>query len=99
MYDTLNIVDINIDDILKYTTEYDIYSFYLNHSFVIGRPFSSPFRNDKNPSFVIFKSNDNKLLYKDFGQPDIVGDVIKFVQINVEKNGTKKTVKKGVKNH
>jgi len=69
------------EEILKRTTEYDIYSFYMPKKFEIGRIMSSPFRNDLHPSFGIFKSSrTGSLLFKDQATGD-VGNCFKFVSI------------------
>lgn len=79
---TENIVEkITKEEILKRTTEYDIYASYMPTKFEIGRIMSSPFHEDKNPSFGIFKDKDNgSLLFKDHSK-DISGDCIKFVSL------------------
>lgn len=70
---------ITLDYILSRVSEYDIYARYLGQ-FKIGYIYNSPFRQDKNPSFGIFRSKKTgKLLFKDHGN-GLCGDVIKFVQ-------------------
>ncbi len=69
------------EEILKRTTEFDIYDFYMPTKFEIGKIMSSPFRNDQNPSFGIFKSSKTgSLLFKDQATGDI-GNCFKFVKI------------------
>lgn len=77
-----NIVEeINEEEILKRTTEYDIYSFYMPNKFEIGRITRSPFRRDDHPSFGIFKaSKTGSLLFKDQATGQ-VGNCFKFVSI------------------
>lgn len=71
--------EITLDYILSRVSEYDIYARYLGQ-FKIGYIYNSPFRQDKNPSFGIFRSRKTgKLLFKDHGN-GLCGDVIKFVQ-------------------
>ena len=71
---------ITLDSILKCTTEFDLYSFYLGEELQIGQAISSPFREDKNPSFVFFKgTTDNKLMWHDFATGDS-GDIVSFVR-------------------
>lgn len=79
---TDNIVEqVSKEEILKRTTEYDIYSFYMPTKFEIGKILSSPFRDDKHPSFGIFKSSKTgSLLFKDQATGD-VGDCFKFISI------------------
>ena len=81
MYDTrLTDIELSLDSILSKVTEYDIYSYYIGSSFKLGTVMSSPFRQDKNPSFGIFKSNKySTLLYKDYGTGN-TGNCVQFVQ-------------------
>jgi hypothetical protein len=81
IYDTSKVIDVlNLDEILKHTTEYDIYSYYLGSKFDVGRIMSSPFRQDSRPSFGIFKSSSSDaLLWKDQGTGK-TGNVITFVK-------------------
>jgi len=81
-WNTKNIADdkLSIESILKKTTEFDLYSFYLGENIQLGRAISSPFREDNNPSFVFFKgTTDNKLMWHDFATGDS-GDIILFVR-------------------
>lgn len=74
------------EEILKRTTEYDIYNYYMPYKFKLGRVTSSPFREDVHPSFAIFKSNrDGALLFKDFATNQ-VGDCFKFVSLLFDLN-------------
>jgi hypothetical protein len=84
MYDSTKIkqqdTPITLDYILSKVTEYDIYARYIGQ-FKIGFIYNSPFREDKNPSFGIFRSRKSgKLLFKDHGNGEC-GDVIKFVEL------------------
>lgn len=77
----LIVEQITTEEILKRTTEYDIYSYYMPSKFQIGRVVSSPFREDKHPSFGIFKSTrTGSLLFKDQATGE-VGDCFKFVSL------------------
>jgi DNA primase len=80
-FSTENIVEkITPEEIFKRTTEYDIYSYYMPTKFKIGSIMSSPFHEDKHPSFGIFKDkSSNALLFKDIAL-DVSGDCIKFVR-------------------
>lgn len=72
---------ITTEEIFKRTTEYDIYSYYMPYKFEIGKVINSPFREDKHPSFGIFKSNKSgNLLFKDQATNE-VGDCFKFVSL------------------
>ena len=84
MYDSTKIkqqdTPITLDYILSKVTEYDIYARYIGQ-FKIGFIYNSPFREDKNPSFGIFRSRKSgKLLFKDHGNGEC-GNVIKFVEL------------------
>lgn len=84
MYDSTKIkqqdTPITLEYILSKVTEYDIYARYIGQ-FKIGFIYNSPFREDKNPSFGIFRSRKSgKLLFKDHGNGEC-GDVIKFVEL------------------
>lgn len=81
LYDTKNIKPITEENILSRTTEYDIFSYYLGHSFIVNSKFNSPLRKDKDPSFGIFVSKiTNSLLFKDQGIGES-GNCFKFVQL------------------
>jgi len=81
-FTTDNIVEqITPEEIFKRTTEYDIYSYYMPFKFKIGSIMSSPFREDKHPSFGIFKDKrSSALLFKDQAT-NVSGDCIKFVRL------------------
>lgn len=81
MYDTrLADVNLSLDSVIDRVPEYDIYSFYMGSSFKLGQVMSSPFRQDKHPSFGIFKSNKyGNLLYKDLATGSS-GNCVQFVQ-------------------
>lgn len=79
MYTTKEAIAKNttIEDILSRVTEMDIYKKYLG-DFAIGRIYKSPFRDDKNPSFGVFRGRDGHLLFKDHGS-GVCGGIVKFV--------------------
>lgn len=81
MYDTTNLINITLDDILLKTTEYDIYRHYLGE-IKIAKLIKSPLRdNDNDPSFGIFISRSTgSLLWKDLGTGES-GNVVKLVKI------------------
>lgn len=80
MYDFEKTVEVvTLKEILKITTEYDIYSFYIGNQFKIGKVMSSPLRNDIHPSFGIYKSSiGSNLMWKDQATGKS-GNVIMFV--------------------
>lgn len=84
MYDSTRIKKednpITLEYILSRVDEYDIYARYIGQ-FKIGYIYNSPFREDKNPSFGIFRSRKTgRLLFKDHGNGQC-GDIIKFVEL------------------
>lgn len=64
-------------DILSRTTEYEIYARYFK-PFKYGMKYSSPFRYDPVPSFVIKQGPSGHLFHKDFGSSNS-GNCFKFV--------------------
>lgn len=58
---------LNISEIFNRINQYDVYCKYLGFSPKLGVVFSSPFRNDKNPSFCIYPTKSGNIRYKDFG--------------------------------
>jgi 5S rRNA maturation endonuclease (ribonuclease M5) len=81
IYDTDKVIEVlSLEEILKHTTEYDIYSYYLGSKFEVGKIMSSPFRQDLKPSFGIFKTKGGTmLLWKDQGTGEC-GNVMTFVK-------------------
>lgn len=80
------IIDLNSDKqvisknaILKQYTEVDVFRLYIDEDLSIGKRILSPLRNEKNPSFVLFKGNTGEICFNDFllGK----GDFVKFVQM------------------
>lgn len=63
--------------ILDKISEYDIYRFYLGN-FKLGKAFKSPFRRDKNPSFVVRPASSG-LYHVDYGNEDYKGDCFNLV--------------------
>ena len=80
MYDTRLIDEqLSLQYILEYTTEYDIYAYYIGNKFDIGRIMPSPLRKDLHPSFGIYKSSKyGNLMFKD-QSTGLFGDCIIFV--------------------
>jgi DNA primase len=76
-----NIIDeSDINKILEKVSEYDLYSHYMGEPIPIGKPISSPFREDKHPSFCFFiGKKDKKLMWKDFATGES-GDIVQFVK-------------------
>lgn len=80
MYDTTDVIPIQKDDVLKFTTEYDIFVQYLGFRPVVGQLYVSPLRQDTNPSFGLFYTRTRSLLFKDFGTGE-TGDCFKFAAL------------------
>lgn len=81
MYSTKTAIENNtLKDILLMLNDYDIYSYYLGN-FKIGKLYNSPLRpDDKNPSFGIYQSKYNILMFKDLGSGQY-GNAITFVKL------------------
>ena len=81
IYSTERSKPVTEENILKRTTEYDIFKRYIGHMFTVNSKFSSPLRKDNNPSFGVFVSKKtNNLLFKDQAT-GISGNCFKFVQL------------------
>lgn len=65
-------------DLLNSINELDVYYKYTNSDIQLGRTTRSPFREDRNPSFVFFKSSWGEVIWKDFATGES-GDFISFV--------------------
>jgi len=55
-----------------------IFEYYIEEKFTLGRPISSPLRQDEIPSFVIIKANNGNILYYDFATGE-TGNPVRFV--------------------
>ena len=51
-----------------------------------GNPVRSPFRNESNPSFSIYRDKNGKQRFKDHGQSDHRGDSFDFFQLAIKKD-------------
>lgn len=72
--------DIRIEDVLSRVDEEDLWRFYLGKEFKVGKPFSAPYRSDRNPSFVIRLDSRDRLMFTDYGRPDLNGDIFDYLQ-------------------
>lgn len=73
-------VTLTRDGILSKISEYDIFMFYMPHKgWKLNQVTFSPFRNERNPSFVIGNRN-GYISYIDFGDTSKRGDCFQFVQ-------------------
>lgn len=78
MYD-LERTELTLEEILRITTEYDIYSYYIGNQFKVGKIMHSPLREDNHPSFGVYKSSiRGNLMWKDQATGK-TGNVIQFV--------------------
>lgn len=66
--------ELNKENIFKKISEYDVFNYYIPDFDTIGQKFSSPFRQDSNPSCIIKEFNGH-LFYKDFGTGETYGAV------------------------
>lgn len=74
----LNKKKLNKQNLLQHVTDLDIFNYYSGKNLKINKPTLSPLRNEKNPSFSLFKAKDGNIYYKDFVLGG--GDCIKFVE-------------------
>lgn len=74
-------VELSPDSILNKISEYDIYKFYMPHqNWKINVVTYSPFRNEKNPSFII-GYRGGTLRFIDFGDSSKKGNCFNFVMM------------------
>ena len=67
VYNTAKVTDnVTIDKILAKLDPYYIYAFYIGKEVKLNKPINSPLREDKNPSWTLFKARSGDLMYKDF---------------------------------
>lgn len=69
------LLEVNKENIFLFLSPHDIYKYYLNNKIVYNKAFSSPFRVDKKPSFLI----NTKFVWKDFTTGEY-GDCFSFVK-------------------
>ena len=69
--------------ILNKISEYDIFKYYCPQFEKLGKKFCSPLRKDSKPTVSIIQFR-NRLLYKDFGQPEHTFDCFSFVSHKYE---------------
>lgn len=60
-------IDLTVDSILNFVSEYDIFKKYCPNFIELDKSFKSEFYDDKNGSCRITQDNNNRLFYKDFG--------------------------------
>ena len=65
--------------ILKYVDDYSIYCHYLGEELELKTAYSSPLREDKHPSFSIWRRDNGQIYFKDQASTS-KGDVFEFVK-------------------
>jgi hypothetical protein len=74
-------IELNIRNILRVVSAYDIYKYYIGHDFTFGKAFRSPLREgDKVPSFVVNVAKKGDLFHLDYGDPFKRGGCVDFVK-------------------
>jgi len=80
VYNTAKVTDdVTLDKILTKLDPYDIYAFYIGKEVKLNKPINSPLREDKNPSWTLFKARSGDLMYKDFATGES-GNVVHLVK-------------------
>lgn len=87
----MNLKYLSKEEILAHVTEKEIFEKFLGTDISDGMCISSPLREDKNPSFSIFQTND-RWYFKDHATGDS-GDCWKFVEEIDNLNGFKEVLK------
>lgn len=59
--------EVTLDDVKAKVSDYEIWKYYCRNFEELDRSFLSELYNDNRPSCRIYRSNENILLYKDFG--------------------------------
>lgn len=71
----------NSEKIMEATSQgLEVFQKYIPTHFKLGQAFKSPLREDKNPSFNIYRDESGKYLFKDFAR-DLQGDAIEFTKL------------------
>jgi hypothetical protein len=74
------IIKLSIELILSKISEYDIFNFYMPHKWKLNIPTFSPFRHEKNESFLIGNKN-GKIIFIDFADTSKKGGCFDFVMM------------------
>ena len=80
MYNLNTVLEITKDDVLKHTTEFNIFCELLGYQPIINKVYNSPLRQDPRPSFGIFVSRTGKLMFKDLGTGEC-GDCFRLASL------------------
>lgn len=79
VYDTSKVTDdISLDKVLSILDPLEIYTYYIGREAKLNKPTNSPLREDKNPSWTLFKARSGDIMYKDFSTGDS-GNVVHLV--------------------
>jgi len=79
-YNTAKVTDdVTLEKILRILDPFDIYKYYIGKEVKLNKPISSPLRDDKNPSWSLFKSRSGDLMFKDFATGES-GNVVSLVR-------------------
>jgi len=73
--------NIQIEELFKKISEYDVYRYYMPRSFSLGEMIESPFIKQRSPSFGIYQKGQ-RIYHRDFDpeQDEYHGDCIAFVR-------------------
>lgn len=71
--------NITLDDIFSKVSEYELWKCYCSNFETLEKPFRSEFYNDNNPDCWLFKADNNKIKYKDFGTGECYS-IIEYIQ-------------------
>lgn len=86
-------VSLTQETIFKRITEYDIFRFYMpSKGWKVNEATHSPFREDKNPSFMI-SNRYGSLTFIDFGDTRFRGDCLTFVKTLLQLKNMDETLK------
>ena len=81
MIEGVKIKTFSAEAILSKISEYDIFRFYMpTHNWELGQVTYSPFRDEKNPSFLIGVRGDS-IKFIDFGDTHLRGNCFEFVRL------------------
>lgn len=73
--------NLTVQNVLNRVSEIILWRYYIGQDFRLNKPFSAPYREDKNPSFVLRFDGRGRLMFKDFGRPGAYGDIFNYLQL------------------
>lgn len=71
--------NITLEEIFSKVSEYELWKRYCKNFEEFGKSFMSEFYNDSNPDCRIYRTDSNRLRYKDFGNGDNLS-IIEYIQ-------------------